>query len=178
MATLAMSFTVLTILAEEYPKGLTREEVLEKANARDPSRFAGCMGMVDMVLGIGSDGKKQHGLVLCWKFQDGKIVYDESRKSYAPSMEFCGFAEIFNNWLRENNLSHLILYERLTPKNSEKCPYGFEWESVPQPNWCSWSSEDEECSLGCRITRAQFDAKVMRVEGRKATDYKKPHEGD
>jgi hypothetical protein len=175
-----MSFTVLSILAKEHPNGLTREELFEKAIAYDPNRFGDCIEMLDIVLKTDSDILLEHrGLVSCWKVEDGKIFYDTSRKSYAPSLEFCGFSELFNDWLRKNDLSHLILYKRLTPKNSEKCPLGFDWEAILSPGHCSWDYEDEECDMRCRVSKAQFDMAVLLVERRQFSDYyKKPLDGD
>jgi hypothetical protein len=181
MATLSMSFTVLSILAKEHPNGLTREELFEKASAHDPDRFGDCIGMLDIVIrtenGVRSDD--HCGLVSCWKIEDGKIFYDTSRKSYAPSLEFCGFSLLFNDWLRKEDLSHLILYERLTPENSEKCPLGFDWESILSPGHCSWDYENEECDAKCRVSKKQFDMAVLQVEKRQYTDYyKKSLSGD
>ena len=182
MSTWSMCHTVLAILAEKYPEGLTKEELFEKANAIDPSRFGDYIGSVDMVLGTRDSAQNTEiGLVRCWKEKDGKIFYDTSRKVYVPSLEMLGFSGLFNDWLKKNGLRQLVLCEKLTPLNSEKCPIGFDWESIPGPGQCNWDYETKECKpeSGCHLSGARLKVATIKAEGRDyGTYYKRVLDGD
>jgi hypothetical protein len=187
MATFSMCFTVCAILAkvhpEVHPEGLTIQELHKQAHEYDPSRFDDCEsndgGMVQVVLGIRDGIRQEYGWVQCWKEEDGKICYDTSRKTYAPTFERYGFGTLFNDWLKKNELAHLVLYEKLSPDNSERCPLGFDWESIPGPGHCDWDYESEECGADCRLSAAKINAASCLIEKRQWNDhYKRPLDGD
>lgn len=178
MATWSKCFTVAAILAMEHPNGLTRQELFERAYEYDPIRFGDYIETLDMIIGKNDSQGSSTGMVSCVKEEDGQLFYDTSRKTYVPSLERYGFAAVFNDWLKNNGLNHLVLYERLTPINSEKCPLGFDWESIPGPGHCGWDYECEECDGDCRISAAKLKASSVIIEKREYRDCYKILDGD
>lgn len=170
MATWSMCFTIISILAKEHPNGLTLEELFQKSKLDNPTRFD-CVEMLNFVLGIRDGSKQDYGMVRCWKEENNIIIYDTSRQCYAPSLESFGFTELFNEWLKNHELSHLILYKRLTPENSEQCPLGFDWSEIPHQGHCNWDYEKQECDPSCWISKKKLAVASILVEGRDYRDY-------
>jgi len=167
------------VLAVTHPNGLTLEELLNKAMDDDPSQFHSLIGLKGN-LGIINDERDGDSRgVVCWKMVDGKIYYDMERKAYAPTSDSFGFALYFNKWLKAMHLEHLIAFEPLTPDNSEKCSYGFDWEDIPSPEHCTWDYGKNICyPSSCCLNPNQLKIAEMYAEGRKIEDYYQKLDGD
>ncbi|MFA7254194.1 MAG: hypothetical protein WC107_06625 [Patescibacteria group bacterium] len=90
--------TVLEILILEYPNGLTRDELYQKARKRNPPNFFGEI-MLDKALGTnGGLAMERETGIICWETIDDKIFYDPTKSTYSPTLRY-GFSRQINLWL-------------------------------------------------------------------------------
>jgi len=141
---MSICWTTLIILLQEYPNGLTKEELFEKAKKANPPNF---FSMVSLDQALGTEGglTMERGTgITCWKVVDGKIYYDPIKRLYAPTLRY-GFDSMANKWLEKNGKQDIALQGPITPKNSERCPYGIYWSWIAYSYSCSWDYETSTC---------------------------------
>jgi hypothetical protein len=148
---------ICKLLAKAYPKGLTIEEIVEQGS--ESHSLMKSNSWVESMLGI-HDGIKdpERGDILCCTMHNERIRLDPSRKKYISSPAYGnGFALLFNEWLAEEGLSHLIGFKPLEPSNSTMCPQGILWSEIPGPflnKNCSWDCESNLCYRSCGLDKS------------------------